>query len=81
MVEEENGLLEEKKAEYENTVVLLQEEQLVQSKQTRNLEKYSSKKALLTQKLEECETRIRDLGVIPDEAFEKYSAMSSKSVY
>lgn len=74
-------MLEEKKAEYENTVVLLQEEQLVQSKQTRNLEKYSSKKALLTQKLEECETRIRDLGVIPDEAFEKYSAMSSKSVY
>ncbi|KAK8155090.1 P-loop containing nucleoside triphosphate hydrolase protein [Phyllosticta citrichinensis] len=41
------------------------------------MEKSMAKKALLNSKHQECQRNIRDLGVLPDEAFEKYQNMQS----
>ncbi|KAI8984689.1 chromosome segregation protein sudA (DA-box protein sudA) [Mycotypha africana] len=42
-------------------------------REEKRLEENLLKRSLLTQKKEECNANIRDLGVLPDEAFEKYS--------
>jgi len=42
------------------------------SKQSKNVERYWSKKLLLQQRRDECNNNIRSLGVLPEEAFEKY---------
>ena len=42
------------------------------SKQQKSDEKYHGKKALLTTKKDEANRNIRDLGVLPEEAFKKY---------
>lgn len=38
----------------------------------KDLEKMASKQTLLHQKIEECSKKIRDLGSLPSEAFDKY---------
>ncbi|KAI7902915.1 uncharacterized protein BX663DRAFT_55209 [Cokeromyces recurvatus] len=43
------------------------------SREEKRLEENLLKRSLLTQKKEECNANIRDLGVLPDEAFEKYN--------
>lgn len=43
------------------------------SKQQKNTERYLAKKTMLMQRKEECNRNIRDLGVLPEEAFEKYT--------
>lgn len=43
------------------------------SKEEKRLEENLLKRSLLAQKREECNANIRDLGVLPDEAFEKYN--------
>jgi structural maintenance of chromosome 3 (chondroitin sulfate proteoglycan 6) len=43
------------------------------SKEEKRLEENLLKRSLLAQKKEECNANIRDLGVLPDEAFEKYN--------
>ncbi|KAI9024903.1 chromosome segregation protein sudA [Phycomyces nitens] len=42
----------------------------------KNLERYLLRRSLLLQKKEECNSNIRDLGVLPEEAFEKYANLS-----
>lgn len=42
------------------------------SKQQKTTERYLAKRQMLTAKKEECNRNIRDLGVLPEEAFEKY---------
>lgn len=42
------------------------------ARQNKGTERYHSKKSLLEQRKEETEGHIRDLGVLPEEAFEKY---------
>ena len=49
-------------------------------KQQKRMEKSVAKKALLTTAAAECAKNIRDLGVLPDEAFEKYQNLESKKV-
>lgn len=49
-------------------------------KQQKRMEKTLQKKALLTTSAAECAKNIRDLGVLPEEAFEKYENMESKTV-
>lgn len=49
-------------------------------KHQKRMEKSVAKKALLASSAAECAKNIRDLGVLPDEAFEKYSHMESKTV-
>lgn len=43
------------------------------SREEKKLEENLLKRSLLSQKKEECNANIRDLGVLPDEAFEKYN--------
>lgn len=42
------------------------------SKQQKTTERYLAKRQMLTTRKEECNRNIRDLGVLPEEAFEKY---------
>jgi structural maintenance of chromosome 3 (chondroitin sulfate proteoglycan 6) len=49
-------------------------------KHQKRMEKSVAKKALLTTSAAECAKNIRDLGVLPDEAFEKYANIDSKTV-
>lgn len=49
-------------------------------KQQKRMEKSIQKKALLTTKAAECSKNIRDLGVLPEEAFDKYERLEAKSV-
>ncbi|CAG8972988.1 hypothetical protein HYALB_00007834 [Hymenoscyphus albidus] len=49
-------------------------------KHQKKMEKSVAKKALLTTSAAECAKNIRDLGVLPDEAFEKFSNADSKQI-
>lgn len=49
-------------------------------RQERRIEKQAEKKALLVQRADEAARNIRDLGVLPEEAFGKYERMDSKTV-
>lgn len=49
-------------------------------KHQRRMEKSMQKKAALTKQATECAANIRDLGVLPDEAFTKYKSTDSNSV-
>lgn len=42
------------------------------SKQQKTTERYLAKRQMLTARKDECNRSIRDLGVLPEEAFEKY---------
>jgi structural maintenance of chromosome 3 (chondroitin sulfate proteoglycan 6) len=46
-------------------------------KYQKRMEKSVQKKAILTARLQDCSKNIRDLGVLPDEAFERFSNYSS----
>lgn len=49
-------------------------------KQQKRVEKSLAKKSILTTQLAECAKNIRDLGVLPEDAFEKYERMEAKQV-
>jgi structural maintenance of chromosome 3 (chondroitin sulfate proteoglycan 6) len=49
-------------------------------KQQKRMEKTLQRKALLAAQATECAKNIRDLGVLPEEAFEKYEHMEAKTV-
>ncbi|CZT13476.1 related to SMC3-required for structural maintenance of chromosomes [Rhynchosporium graminicola] len=49
-------------------------------KAQKRMEKSVAKRALLTSSAADCAKNIRDLGVLPDEAFEKYSDKDSKYI-
>ena len=42
------------------------------SRQQKNTERYLAKKQMLSNRKDDCNRNIRDLGVLPEEAFEKY---------
>lgn len=42
------------------------------SKQQKSTERYLAKRQMLMTRKDECNRNIRDLGVLPEEAFEKY---------
>ena len=46
----------------------------------KDAEKYVSRRNLLLQKKEDCIRSIRELGVLPEEAFEKYKNVASQKV-
>lgn len=50
------------------------------AKQQKNTERYLAKKNLLMNKKDECNRNIRDLGVLPEEAFDKYISDKSDRV-
>lgn len=49
-------------------------------RQQKKMEKSLQRKALLTTQAAECAKNIRDLGVLPEEAFDKYEDMEAKKV-
>jgi structural maintenance of chromosome 3 (chondroitin sulfate proteoglycan 6) len=49
------------------------EDSLGFSRQQKNAERYHAKKQMLANRKDECNRNIRDLGVLPEEAFEKYT--------
>lgn len=49
-------------------------------KQQKRIERNLAKKGILTTQLAECAKNIRDLGVLPEEAFDKYENMETKTV-
>lgn len=49
-------------------------------RQQKRIEKNLAKKGILTTQLAECAKNIRDLGVLPEEAFDKYENMEAKTV-
>ena len=51
------------------------------SKQQKNDEKYHAKKMLLTNRRDEVNRNIRDLGVLPEEAFVKYINENPERVF
>ena len=56
----------------------LQLDQVNVERKQRSMEKYLARKAVLIQKKETALSHIRDLGVLPDEAFEKYKNTDGK---
>jgi structural maintenance of chromosome 3 (chondroitin sulfate proteoglycan 6) len=50
------------------------------SKHQKSTERYLAKRALLTTRKDECNKNIRDLGVLPEEAFEKYTNVKLERV-
>ncbi|KAL7270355.1 Structural maintenance of chromosomes protein 3 [Rhizina undulata] len=84
--EVEQGLDEAKKEldGFEKRKQELQNEQQEEAKniekQKKKIERSMAKRALLTEKAGECSRNIRDLGVLPEEAFEKFERVSSNQV-
>ena len=50
------------------------------AKQQKSTERYLAKRNLLVNKKDECNRNIRDLGVLPEEAFDKYTNERSDKV-
>lgn len=50
------------------------------SKQSKNLERISAKKQILIQRRDEASTNLRNLGVLPQEAYEMYSGQRTERV-
>jgi len=50
------------------------------SKQQKHAERYLAKRQMLSTRKEACSRSIRDLGVLPEEAFEKYTKEKSEKV-
>ncbi|CAO3568041.1 unnamed protein product [Mortierella alpina] len=71
-------------AENESRLEKLQTDQLEESRRVRRMqkdaEKYVSRRNLLLQKKEDCIRSIRELGVLPEEAFEKYKNAASQKL-
>ena len=63
----------ELKAQQEETAKMIERQQ-------KRMEKNTQKKTLLAKQLVEVNARIRDLGVLPQEAFEKFTKMKSENI-
>jgi hypothetical protein len=50
------------------------------ARQATSMDRYVAKRQMLSQRKEECNKNIRDLGVLPEEAFEKYIGVKSDKV-
>lgn len=67
-----NKLEEVQAAQLENSRGIL--------KSQKNAERYLTKRATLTARKEECNKNIRDLGILPEEAYTKYIDVRSDKV-
>ncbi|KAF8212443.1 RecF/RecN/SMC protein [Mycena galopus ATCC 62051] len=73
--------IEELQAEMQELRSKLEKVQIQQTEDSRNIsrqqkttERYLAKRQMLTTRKDECNRNIRDLGVLPEEAFEKYTS-------
>lgn len=72
-VETHSTALQADKAHLESLQTQQSEDSRGISKQQKTTERYLAKKQMLTSRKDECNRNIRDLGVLPEEAFEKYT--------
>jgi structural maintenance of chromosome 3 (chondroitin sulfate proteoglycan 6) len=56
------------------------EDRRLLSRQQKLAERYLTKRQMLSTRKEECSRNIRDLGVLPEEAFEKYTKEKADKV-
>ncbi|RDX44908.1 structural maintenance of chromosome protein 3 [Lentinus brumalis] len=73
-IEKANQQLQEQRSELEKIQSQQVEDVRGISKQQKNTERYLTKRQLLLNRKDECNRNIRDLGVLPEEAFEKYTS-------
>jgi structural maintenance of chromosome 3 (chondroitin sulfate proteoglycan 6) len=64
--------LYELRSELEKAQIQQTDDSRLISRQQKNTERYLAKRQILLTRKEECNRNIRDLGVLPEEAFEKY---------
>ena len=74
-------IIEERSKELQNHITSLERLQLQQSEDNRasnrlqkTAERYLAKRQLLLSRKDECNRNTRDLGVLPEEAFKKYTS-------
>ncbi|EPS40286.1 hypothetical protein H072_5892 [Dactylellina haptotyla CBS 200.50] len=90
-VEQKLGEIEESIEEYSREITKLEKtkatRQAEQEQDATNIEKYQkrmeksmAKRAMLAENAAEVQRKIRDLGVLPDEAFEKYTKIKSETL-
>ena len=72
-IEKANTQLQNERQELEKLQNQQQEDSRGISKQQKNTERYLAKRQMLLNRKDECNRNIRDLGVLPEEAFEKYT--------
>jgi structural maintenance of chromosome 3 (chondroitin sulfate proteoglycan 6) len=76
-MEEEVEKLTSELQEHRSSLERVQNQQAEDSRgiarQQKNTERYLAKKQMLMGRKDECNRNIRDLGVLPEEAFEKYT--------
>ncbi|KAI5465707.1 condensin complex component SMC3 [Mariannaea sp. PMI_226] len=72
--------LEQKGAQKAEREQMQQELSARIEKQQKRMDKSLRRKALLTTQAAECAKNIRDLGVLPEEAFDKYENMEAKTI-
>lgn len=65
--------LQERRNKLEEILTQQAEDSRGISRQQKSTERYLSKKQVLLSRKEECNKNIRDLGVLPEEAFQKYT--------
>ncbi|KAJ3116176.1 Structural maintenance of chromosomes protein 3, partial [Nowakowskiella sp. JEL0407] len=71
-IEENTSLLTKHNNDYEKLKSQQTDDKKALERQHRSLEKYTAKKAMLLKRKEEINGNIREVGVLPGEAFEKY---------
>ncbi|KAF8191692.1 structural maintenance of chromosome protein 3 [Pholiota molesta] len=70
--EELTATIQEYRADLEKVQTQQAEDSRTMSKQQKTTERYLAKRQMLLTRKDECNRNIRDLGVLPEEAFEKY---------
>lgn len=78
--EEIASQISEAEAAIETKQQQLQELARTIEKQQKKIEKSAQRKHLITAQIEDCAKNIRDLGVLPDEAFTKFTKMKSNDM-
>ncbi|KAL6867913.1 putative chromosome segregation protein SudA [Trichoderma novae-zelandiae] len=79
-IDELNSRLEELESEKLNREQIQLEISTRIEKQQKRMEKTLQRKALLTAQAAECAKNIRELGVLPEEAFDKYENMQANTI-
>nr|WJN25087.1 cohesin complex subunit [Moesziomyces parantarcticus] len=69
--------MQDTQASYDKTKSEQAEDARTIARQQKNVERYLSKRSRLLEQRDRCNQDIRDLGVLPEEAFEKYTNTSS----
>ncbi|KAH9942278.1 structural maintenance of chromosome protein 3 [Epithele typhae] len=73
-IEKTNSQLQAQRQELEKVQTQQAEDVRGISRQQKNTERYLAKRQMLLNRKDECNRSIRDLGVLPEEAFEKYTS-------